>query len=110
LHAQQIPVSPEPKGPAKEVTIRADSQQRDKDTDHLRGHVLIVYEEMRVSADEASFDATAGDVMARGHVIFDDPKSHLVADEVHYNIRTQKGWFSNGVGYVHPKGNPGGVS
>ncbi|MGA2982948.1 MAG: LPS assembly protein LptD [Terriglobia bacterium] len=106
LHAQQIPVSPEPKGPAKEVTIRADSQQRDKDTDHLRGHVLIVYEEMRVSADEASFDATAGDVMARGHVIFDDPKSHLVADEVHYNIRTQKGWFSNGVGYVHPKGNP----
>ena len=89
-----------------EVPIRADSQQKDKDTYHLRGHVQIAYEEMRVTADEASFDDATGDVMARGHVVFDDPKSHLVADEVHYNIRTQKGWFSNGVGYVHPKGNP----
>jgi LPS-assembly protein len=106
LHAQQIPVSLEPKDSGKEVTIRADSQQKDKDTYHLRGHVQIVYEEMRVTADEASIDTTSGDVMARGHVVFDDPKSHLVADDVHYNIRTQKGWFSNGEGYVHPKGNP----
>jgi len=106
MHAQQIPVSLESKGPGREVTIRADSQQKDKGTYHLRGHVQIVYEQMRVTADEASFDDASGDIMARGHVVFDDPKSHLVADEVHYNIRTQKGWFSNGVGYVHPKGNP----
>jgi len=106
LHAQQIPISLETKGPGKEVTIRADTQQKDKDTYHLRGHVQIVYEEMRVTADEASFDGTSGDVMARGHVIFDDPKSHLAADEVHYNIRTQKGWFSNGAGYIHSKGPP----
>src|SRR5208283_5229581 len=77
LHAQQVPASLESKGPGKEVTIRADSQQRDKDTYHLRGHVQIVYEEMRVTADEASFDDASGDMMARGHVIFDDPKSHL---------------------------------
>ena len=106
MHAQQVPLSLESKGPGKEVTIRADSQQKDKDTYHLRGHVQIVYEEMRVTADEASFDDASGDVMARGHVVFDDPKSHLVADEVHYNIQTQKGWFSNGVGYVHSKGTP----
>ena len=97
---------PGTKGAGKEVTIRADSQQKDKDTYHLRGHVQIVYEDMRVTADEASFDAASGDVMARGHVVFDDPKSHLVAEEVHYNIQTQKGWFSNGVGYVHSKGPP----
>ena len=106
FHAQQIPVSLEAKESGKEVTIRADSQQKDKDTYHLRGHVQIVYEEMRVTADEASIDDASGDLMARGHVVFDDPKSHLVADEVHYNIRTQKGWFNNGAGYVHPKGNP----
>ncbi len=104
LPAQQIPISLEPKEPRKEVSIRADSQQKDKDTYHLRGHVQIVYEDMRVTADEASIDAESGDVIARGHVVFDDPKSHLVAEEVHYNIRTQKGWFSNGVGYVHSKG------
>jgi LPS-assembly protein len=106
LPAQQTPVSLEPKGPGREVVIRSDSQEKDKDTSHLRGHVLIVYEDMRVTADEASFDGATGDVMARGHVVFDDPKSHLVADEVHYNIRTKKGWFSNGVGYLHPKGKP----
>jgi len=105
LHAQQNPVSLQAQRPGKEAVVRADSQEKDKDTSHLRGHVQIDYEEMRVTADEASIDYASGDVMARGHVVFDDPKSHLVADEVHYNIRTQKGWFSNGVGYVHPKGN-----
>jgi LPS-assembly protein len=114
LRADQLPGSSEEKGSAvsialfhgKPVPIRADSQQKDKDTYHLRGHVNIVYEEMRVTADEASFDLTSGEVMARGHVIFDDPKSHLVADEVHYDIRTQKGWFSKGTGYVHSKAPP----
>jgi LPS-assembly protein len=106
LPAQQIPVSRESMGAGKEVVIRSDSQEKDKDTSHLRGHVLIVYEDMRVTADEASIDTASGDVMARGHVVFDDPKSHLVADEVHYNIRNKKGWFSNGVGYFHPKGKP----
>ena len=106
LHAQQVPVSLDSKRPGKEVSIRADSQQKDKDTYHLRGHVQIVYEGMKVTADEASLDDASGDVMARGHVVFDDAKSHLVADEVHYNIQTEKGWFSNGIGYVHPKGTP----
>jgi LPS-assembly protein len=106
LQAQQKPLSLEPKGQGKEVMIRADSQQKDNDTYHLRGHVQIAYEEMRVTADEASIDAASGDVMAHGHVVFDDPKSHLAAEEVHYNIRTHKGWFSNAVGYVHPKGPP----
>jgi LPS-assembly protein len=106
LHAQQAPLSLQSSGPSTEVTIRADSQETNKDTSHLRGHVLVVYKDMRVTADEASYSAASGEVMARGHVIFDDPKSHLVADEVHYNIVTQKGWFSNSVGYVHPKGPP----
>jgi len=104
LPAQQIPVSLQTKGAGKEVTITADSQQKDKDTLHLRGHVVIVYEDLRLTADEASFDDASGDMVARGHVVFDDPKSHLVADEVHYNVRTKKGWFSNGMGYIHPKG------
>jgi LPS-assembly protein len=114
-HAQQTPGSLEPPGPAvsilryrgKEVLIRADSEQKDKDVYHLRGHVQIAYEGMRVTADEASYDDTTGDIMARGHVVFDDPKSHLVAEEVHYNIETQKGWFTNGAGYVRHQGTPG---
>ena len=106
LQAQQIPISLETKNAGKEVSVTADSQQKDQDIYHLRGHVHIVYEDMRVTADEASFDAASEDVIARGHVVLDDPMSHLTAEEIHYNLRTQKGWFSNGVGYVHAKGPP----
>ena len=103
LRAQQNPPVIEPPGLGPLVTIRADSQETDKDTSHLRGHVQVVYKDVRLTADEASYNSASGEVMARGHVIFDDATSHLVADEVHYNIVTQKGWFSNGVGFLHSK-------
>jgi LPS-assembly protein len=45
-------------------------------------------------------------VVAKGHVTFDDPRAHLEADEAHYNIRTTKGWFLNGHGYIHPAVRP----
>jgi LPS-assembly protein len=104
LAGQQTPLSLERMASGKEVTIRADSQERDKNTYHLRGHVRIVYQDMRVTADEASFDVTTGDMIALGHVVFDDPKSHLEAVEVHYNVQTGKGWFTNGVGFLNSKG------
>jgi GWxTD domain-containing protein len=85
----------------KNVSIHADSQQKDKDTLHLRGNVDIAFEGMQVKADEATFDEATGDVTARGHVVFTDRQSHLVAEEVHYNVRTHKGWFNNGKGSVH---------
>jgi LPS-assembly protein len=104
--AQQAPPPPELQGPGKDVVMRSDTQQKDKDTYHFRGHVEIIYESMHLHADEASYDAASGEVMARGHVVFDDPKSHLVAEEVHYNVRTRQGWFSNGTGFVHPRAQP----
>lgn len=104
--AQNPPVAVPTKVPGKEVLVWADSQQMTKQTSTLRGHVRIVFGDMRLTADEASYDAVSDEVMARGHVIFDDPKSHLVANEVHYNLATQQGWFSNGIGYVHPAAHP----
>src|SRR5580692_10769028 len=106
LQAQQTPILLATKTPGKEIRISADSQQMDKTTSILRGHVKVNYEQMKISADEASYDSESGEVMARGHVIFDDPKSHLVANEVHYNLITEKGWFSNSVGYLHPTSRP----
>lgn len=94
----------DPQEAGKDATISADSQQMDKGTYHWRGHVKVVYKDVRMTADEASFDDASGEVIARGNVVFDDLQSHLVAEEVHYNIKTQKGWFSNGVGNVHSKG------
>ena len=104
--AQQAPVPPGLANSKNVISIQSDTQQKDKDTYHLRGHVDITYEGMHLTADEASFDEASGEVMARGHVVFDDPQSHLAADEVHYNVQTKKGWFANGVGFLHPKARP----
>jgi LPS-assembly protein len=85
---------------------QADSQTMDKQTLHLRGHVEITYRAINIHADDATIDETSGDVSARGHVLFIDPISHIAAEEVHYNLRTHKGWFANSLGYVHPKVRP----
>jgi len=83
------------------LSIHADSQDRGKDVSHLRGHVEITYRGMKLTANEVTYNAASGEIAATGHVLFVDPRSHVVADEVHYNLRTEMGWFSNAIGYLH---------
>jgi len=97
---------PELPGSGPLVRIRSASQQKDKDTWHLRGNVQVDYLDMHLKSDEATYDEASGEVIASSHVVFDDPQTHLVADEVHYNVKTKKGWFANGTGFVHPKAKP----
>jgi LPS-assembly protein len=107
--AQQQPSIPlEFQNSGKIVSIRADSQEKSKDLYHLRGHVEVTYQEMKLTADEVTYDETTGEVVGTGHVLFTDPRSHIAADEVHYNIRTQKGWFSKAQGFIHtnPRARP----
>jgi LPS-assembly protein len=107
--AQQQPSVPlELRNSGKILTLRADSQEKDKDSYHLRGHVEVTYLQMKLTADELTYDEASGEVAGKGHVLFIDTRSHIAADEVHYNIRTQKGWFSNGHGFVHtnPRARP----
>ena len=100
--AQQQPSVPLELGnPDRIITLRADSQEKDKDIDRFRGHVEVTYRGMKLTADEVTYDGVSGEVVGTGHVLFIDPRSHIAADEVHYNTRTQKGWFSNGRGYIH---------
>jgi LPS-assembly protein len=61
---------------------------------------------MKLTADEATYEEISGELVARGHVVFTDPESYLEADQAHYNVRTQAGWFLNGHGYVHAKVHP----
>ena len=88
------------------VSIRADSQEKDKNVYHLRGHVEVTFQDMKLTADEASFDESYGNVEARGHVTFADSASRLEADEAFYNVQTGTGWFSNGRGSLRAKVTP----
>ena len=101
--AQQVAIPLQLQGSQSTITLHADSQQKEGDIYRALGHVEITYRGMKLTADEASYNATSGEVVARGNVLFTDPQSHIAADEVHYNVRTQKGWFSNGTGFLHAK-------
>ncbi len=88
------------------VKIRADSQEKDKQAYHLRGHVEVTYQDMKLTADEASYDEATQEIVARGDVTFTDPNTRLEADEAHYNVQSQKGVFLGVRGYVHPSIRP----
>lgn len=88
------------------VTIHADSQGKNGNIYYARGHVVVTYKEMTVTADEASYNELTNEVVAKGHVTYSDPTAHLQANELHYNVATGKGWFLNGRGYVRPRLKP----
>jgi LPS-assembly protein len=104
---QQQPSAPlDLQSSGKILNLRADSQEKEKDTYRLHGHVQVTYLGMKLTADEVTYDEASGEIVGRGNVLFIDPRSHIVADEVHYNIRTEKGWFSKGHGFVHSGSHP----
>ena len=85
------------------LTIRADSQEKIGDLYRLRGNVEIIYGEMTLRADEASYDAASGAVVAYGGITFKDPHADLKAGEAHYHLPTSRGWFSEVEGYLQPQ-------
>jgi LPS-assembly protein len=103
---QQPPIPLELQSPENTISIRADSQQKDQDVYHLKGHVEVSYQQMKITADDATFDYASSEIVAKGHVTFTDPQAYFEADEAHYNVRTQKGWFTDGSGYIRAKVHP----
>lgn len=83
------------------LTLRADSQKWIQHVYYGRGNVLLTYREMRLRADSLTYDDSNGEVVARGHVVFDDPRGHLEAKQADYNVYTDRGWFSKAHGYMH---------
>ena len=89
------------------VTLRADMQSKVGGTYRLLGRVEITYGPMTVHADEIVYDEMTGEVEARGNVRFHDPQADLKADEAHYNLFSEQGWFTNTEGFIRAKSRPG---
>lgn len=88
------------------VTVRSDSRELTRETYYLHGHVEVTYLQFKLESDDAIYHRNTNEIVATGHVKFTDPIAHLEADEAHYNVETQKGWFSNGHGFFHAAERP----
>ncbi len=93
-------IPPEFRNPQTTLTIHADSQKKIGNLYQLRGHVLMTYRKMRVTAREITYDEATGEIQARGSVVFEDPQGRLEAETADYNINNDSGWFSHVHGYV----------
>lgn len=91
------------RNPQNTVSVRADSYKKIGDAYTYKGHVEITYQDMKMTSDQMTFNNVTGDVVATGHVTFKDPRAYFEADEAHYNVQTQRGWFTDGSGYVHAR-------
>lgn len=100
---QPLPVPAELQNPQTTISVSADHQGIVKNKWELRGNVTVTYQQFKLTADEASYDDSSGEIAAGGHVRFVDSTAELEADETHYNVQTQKGWFSNARGRFYPK-------
>jgi LPS-assembly protein len=85
---------------ASTATVSSITQEKHGDVSILRGNVVVTYKEMRLTADQASYNQSTGEVVAKGHVTYNDLTAHLDADELHYNVANGRGWFLNGKGYI----------
>jgi LPS-assembly protein len=106
-------VSPGPDEVQTTLTIAGVHQKSVKNVVYVRGHVVITYEDMRMTADRARYNRSTGDLDAQGHVVFNDTRGHIEAESAHYNIHSDRGWFYKAHGYIRfpppakPKALPG---
>ncbi|HEV2423883.1 MAG TPA: LPS assembly protein LptD [Terriglobia bacterium] len=98
--AQQPEIPAEFKNPFNTVTVYADSQQAAHNILTLTGHVEIDSRGMSLVADEAVYDQSTGEIDARGHIAFTNPKAYLEAASAKYNVKTEVGVFSKVHGYL----------
>jgi LPS-assembly protein len=84
------------------VVLHAETQLGTADGWHGEGEVQIVYQDIDIRCDEADWNRTTGEVVARGNVILDRGPSRFTADEARFNIQTKTGTFFNATAFIDP--------
>jgi LPS-assembly protein len=84
------------------VVLHAEAQLGTADGWHGEGDVQILYQDINIRCDEADWNRTTGEVVARGNVILDRGPSRFTADEARFNIQTKTGTFFNATAFIDP--------
>jgi LPS-assembly protein len=79
-----------------QVQITADGPQiREQNIVRVKDNVVVTYRDMRMEADEATYDENTEIVTADGHIKFTRGGEHLQADHVTFNVDSKEGDFTN---------------
>src|SRR3954447_16670255 len=85
-----------------QVLIEAEQQSQTDHTKHASGKVVVTYRDMRLEADEVTYDDETNVVTAGNHVVYSRADEHLQADQVSLNVTSKVGDFTNVTGQVGP--------
>ncbi len=88
-----------------DYNITADTETKEGDAYHFRGHAVIEGAVMILKADEIDYNEDTGDAEARGHVYFQHYERNeiLVASRARYNTQTEMRRFDQPRGYAKTK-------
>lgn len=98
--------TPPNRGPNSDGALRMTADQQDchqeDDVCLWTGNVKIYYQDVTLASDEVLYNGATMDLVARGNVVVDQGPSRFTADELHYNLRSKTGLFTNASGFVSP--------
>jgi LPS-assembly protein len=83
------------------IDARGD-QSRVGDVSHAKDNVVVTYKDMKLEADDVTYDRETNIVTADGHIVYNRTDDHLKADHLSMNVETKVGDFTNVTGEVGP--------
>src|SRR5262245_53280066 len=74
-----------------DVVIEADRQEKEQNISRATGNVVITYQDVRIEADEATYDETTKVVTAGERIKFIRGPEHLEANSIRINLASKEG-------------------
>ncbi len=92
-----------PKDTRETMTLHADHQQWiQKTLWRGEGNVEVLYQDIKIHCDKVELNSETMDLTASGNVVLDQGPRRFTADELHYNLKTKTGEFTNATGQMDP--------
>ena len=85
-----------------DVVIEADRQEKELNISRATGNVVVTYQDMRIEADEVTYDETTKVVTAGEHIRFTRGGEQLEADSIRINLETKEGTLTHVTGELGP--------
>ncbi|HYR44866.1 MAG TPA: putative LPS assembly protein LptD, partial [Terriglobia bacterium] len=85
-----------------QVEITAGTQTKEQSVYHAKENVIVTSRDMRVEADDVTYDVDTKMLTADGHIKFTRGEEHLEASHISMDVETKVGDFTNVSGQVGP--------